>query len=167
MLFSIDEPDGISGADGSRPPATMLAVAMANSAVLLFDAALKRDIVGIAEHPVSRRSGPWAIKGREKHATLFDYGPMAKLVQATCEAGGAMVYADQSAAGAKTQKTTAFLVTPRARAAAEQRLGTLRSPPGAVASTSLQGRTPAGGFASAQSEVYPPELCAILAMILA
>ena len=91
---------------------------------------------------------------------------MATVVDKICSNGGAMVYADLAAAGARTQKTSTFLVTAAARAAAELELGTLRAHAGSDGKHSLVGKTATGEYASSEAEVYTPQLCKLLAKVM-
>ena len=101
---------GIPDGNDDLPKAAVRANAIVESGIAIVRSAHSASKPWLVENPVSRAAhSPFRIKGREKHACLFDHPPMVELA-VQCEAQS--VFFDQGAVGAESQKTTQLLCSP-------------------------------------------------------
>ena len=122
-LRDSDHHFGIPDSTGEIPRHVQVANSIAINAIRICSAAVKRGAHCIIENPVSRGSrSQFAIKGRERHSSLWDFPPMIEFAQ---QHGMKVTAFDQCRLGASTQKTTQLLSSPSVHQYVNDTLGPL------------------------------------------
>ncbi|KAL1519275.1 hypothetical protein AB1Y20_022804 [Prymnesium parvum] len=73
VLRDLEHPAGVPGPDGSLPVSVLRANAVTDNALSVAAVAARRGAGVLIESPVPRSTGPHAIPGRERHASLWEY----------------------------------------------------------------------------------------------
>ena len=122
-LRDCDYPSGIPNADGSLPAAVETANIVADVACNAAHACAKHGGHVIAESPVPRGAkSPFAIVGRERHASFWSYESVKRL---TCALALTPVFFDQCMSGCASMKTTQLSCTPGVAAAVQRNFSPL------------------------------------------
>jgi hypothetical protein len=159
-LRNTDQPDGIRDSSGALPQVVQKANLVAVNTLKIVEAVAKRGGSFVIENPPYRGIGsPFAIKGRESHASLWQFTPMQSFAE---RHGSHFVYFDQGAAGAPTRKTTALLCSADMHPSIAKRFGPLMSP-SSTNDAELYGEPVDGVFRSAPSALFPPQVNRLLA----